>query len=41
MPQIDIRLGAGGRLAGQCEERFEGVMDAFQANFEQRGEAGA
>jgi CubicO group peptidase (beta-lactamase class C family) len=41
MNPIDLGLAAGGRLQGDCDPAFEGVLTAFKANFEARGEVGA
>ncbi len=40
MKQIDIET-AKGRIQGQLDPAFEGVLDAFVTNFEQRDELGA
>lgn len=38
---IDETLPAGGRISGHVAPGFEGVLDAFRANFTQRKEVGA
>lgn len=40
MTSVDIVTSAG-RVCGDCHPRFEPVLDAFVANFNERGEAGA
>ncbi|WP_370322808.1 serine hydrolase domain-containing protein [Oricola sp.] len=38
---VDVRLESGSRITGFCDPSFREVSEAFEANFRERGEAGA